>query len=512
MSYPVQLDGARILSWASRAAAELDRRRADINALNVFPVPDADTGSNMAYTMAAAVDQARTLEPGVPAAKVAEALAAGSVRGARGNSGVVLSQVLRGMAQSASGSEVDGQSVAEALRTAVDLVDRAIAEPVEGTVITVLRAAATAARTAGEELHEVVSAAHSAARIALENTPSQLAALREAGVVDAGGAGLVVLLDALFAEVTGNQPEALEPAAHGSPETSEGHAGEIEVMFYFRGDLSVLEGAVAPLGTSLIVARANDSEGSVHIHSSAAGRVIEAAYSLGEVSDLRLEVLPQGPRTTSPRRIVLAVTPAGSLADLYTQAGAHVVAPGEGVVAEILTAIRESEAQEIVLLPNGLLTNRSLMSVEKATAAFEQSIMLLPTVRLVSGIAALAVHDPQQPLATASYTMSEAAGEMCTAVVVRAEHAALTQAGPCSKNDFVAQVHGDIVAVGEDVAAAVEQACSRLLASGGELVTLLVRPEYAGELDAEALGQQLGTDVMVYAADGLSVIAEIGVE
>ena len=139
-------DGTRLLAWARRAAGELERRRAEINKLNVFPVPDADTGSNMAHTMAAAVQEASQLPEEATLTEVAEALSVGAVRGARGNSGVVLSQVMRGLAQASRRDIEEGEMLADALNSAVGFVDRAIAEPVEGTIITVLRAAADAAR------------------------------------------------------------------------------------------------------------------------------------------------------------------------------------------------------------------------------------------------------------------------------------------------------------------------------------------------------------------------------
>ena len=167
MPYPRELDGPRLHTWAARAVAELSARRAEINALNVFPVPDADTGSNMTHTMEAALKEADKLPAGADAPAVAGALASGSVRGARGNSGLVLSQVLRAVADSAARGSVDGDSIARSLTLAVSLVDRAIAEPVEGTVITVLRAAALAAESASGDLHAVVSAALDAARTAL---------------------------------------------------------------------------------------------------------------------------------------------------------------------------------------------------------------------------------------------------------------------------------------------------------------------------------------------------------
>lgn len=493
----------------------------EINELNVFPVPDADTGSNMAHTMAAAVAATESLDSQASASQVAEALAQGAVRGARGNSGVVLSQVIRGIAQSMAEETAGGVVVADALAAAVRFADRAIAEPVEGTVITVLRAAAVAAAEAVAEepggapsISAVAHAATEAARTALANTPSQLEVLREAGVVDAGGTGLVILLEALVDETAHTHtPTPVPPDTETAPaHPQHGEPGNLEVMFYFRGDLDALEATLSELGDSLVTARANESEGTVHIHSTRAGAVVEAAYALGEVSDLRLEVLPAEPVTHEPGRTIIAVTPPGSLTELYTQAGAITVAPGEDAVAEVLAAVRRSGAQEIILLPNGLLDSRNLVAVEKAARAFEQSITLLPTVRLVSGIAALTVHDAAQPLATAAFTMSEAAGEMRTAVAYRAEKAGLIQGGAVGKGDIVVTAHGETVLIADTAAEALTGACARLLEHGGEQVTVLYDPLAVDPATLDCLEEKLGVEVVVYPADGLGAVAEIGVE
>lgn len=520
------LDGTRLLAWARRAADELDRRRVEINALNVFPVPDADTGSNMAHTMAAAVEEAEALGPGAGAEEVAEALAVGAVRGARGNSGVVLSQVMRGVAQSIAEDASEGVMVAEALGSAVGFVDRAIADPVEGTVVTVLRAAAAEAREVVEEaddpaalsLTDVAVPATDAARVALARTPSQLPALREAGVVDAGGAGLVVLLETLVGETAPAAPGLAGEAAPKDVDTH-GLGGDValEVLFSFEGDLDALETALAPLGDSLIVARLNETAGRVHIHSHEAGRVVEAAYAAGAVSELRLEALPPAtaapaPATAAPRRLIIAVTPPGSLTTLYAESGAVTVAPGPEVISDMLAAIKHSQSDEIIVLPNGLLSSDNLAAVEKATRAMEQTITLLPTVRLVSGIAALSVYDETQPLATAAFTMSEAAGEMRTAVAVRAEKGALTQGGAVGKGDVVVTARGETLLIADRPADAVERACRRLLEHGGEQVTILFDPAELSAAELEELASALRVEVMVYPADGLEACAEIGVE
>ncbi|RNE48323.1 DAK2 domain-containing protein [Corynebacterium alimapuense] len=480
MSFPRELDGARLHDWATRAVAELSARRAEINELNVFPVPDSDTGSNMAHTMEAALAEVEKLDDFNEVGKVARALSAGSVRGARGNSGLVLSQVLRGVADATDSEVIGPKDIAQALSTAVQLVDRAISAPVEGTIITVLRAAAVAAQATqatNGQLHEVVTEAVIASRTALAKTPSQLDILREAGVVDAGGAGFVVLLEALLAEIEGDDVP--------SPVTSEhhGHAVELEVVFFFIGDLITLQERIELLGGSLIIARNDENSGSVHIHTTLAGKVIETAFATGQVSGLHLEVLPSAPQVDAPRRVVVAVTPEGSVANLYQQAGAMVVNPGPDVVSDILGLVRHISAQELIMLPNGLLDRRQLVAVERATHAFEQAITIVPTRRLVSGLAALTVHDPNAPLGVAAYTMAEAAAAMHTAIV--------------TKDD-----------VKTTVQAATEKICAGLVGDATEQVILLS----GTELDVDKLDQQLDVEVLVFPADGLGHLVEIGVE
>lgn len=626
MPHATTLTGADLLSWAESATKEIVARRAEINALNVFPVPDADTGSNMAHTMEAALTQARSQATkqlsvesladaieddmaSLRARDVATALSVGAVRGARGNSGVVLSQVLRGLAQAAHEGTISGKSVTTALSAALAFVTRAISDPVEGTVITVLRAASIAAAQSGtEDLATVTRNATHAARIALAKTPSQLPALREAGVVDAGGQGLVILLETLLAEITGedvNIPsmrmedhsahKAAEQAfpqtgketgsaadseqssttsvtvsstapdhvdqtsfasnefsipgvgdfALGKPKTAmlekaenfptpecdvpdeqvaEGDGPYLEVMYYIEGaDIDALERAISPLGDCLVIARLSDTNATVHIHSRQSGAVIEKSFGFGTVTDLRIEVLPDSSGAKAPhsgqKRLVIAVTPPGNLAELYREAGAVVItraSEAEDVVQQIVSEARQSGAQEIILLPNGLLDKEELASAERLSLAFEQSITLLPTMNLVRGLAAIAMHDPSQPLAVDTYAMAEAAAAMRVAQIVYAKKARLTQAGPCSKDDFLAQSGEETIVVGEDIMATVIAACRRLLDSTGERVTLLVDADLISEITQEKVRAGMpphrDVDVVVYPADNLRCLVEIGVE
>lgn len=450
MSYPSTLDAHGLRNWAHRAVGELSHRRAEINALNVFPVPDSDTGSNMAHTMEAAVAEVEKAD-----GDIAAALAMGAVRGARGNSGMVLSQVLRGVAEATVDSTIDGAIFAASLMHAVELVDRAIAEPVEGTVITVLRCAAekaeSTARQPDSSFHGVVSETISAARTALAETPSQLPELRAAGVVDAGGAGLVILLETLLAEIEGT-------TSH-SPESMPETVTELEVVFFFQGDSAALKEKIAPLGTSLVIAQAGDDSASIHIHSTQAGKVIETAFAAGSVSNLRLEALPE---TSAPRgdtdaghtRTVYAAVPAGPMAELVQSAGVTVVEPGETIHA----------AGEDIVLSSGL--------EEHATAAHTVEIS-----SLAAGLAAISVYEPDNAdTAAVVESMRDAAQSM------RVAHPA------------------------EESELAIAQMCRQLLAAGGEQVTVISPLN----ISQEELAAELGVDVVALQVPDIPT--EIGVE
>lgn len=504
MATPASIDGARLLSWARRCAAELDAHRNHINSLNVFPVPDSDTGSNMAHTMASAVREADGLGEDASAEDIASALAVGSIKGARGNSGIVLSQVLRGVSQAASDGPLGARSIADALRHAVDYVERAIAAPVEGTIVTVLReAAAAAGENSSGSLEAVSKAALGAAKEALAKTPSQLPELREAGVVDAGGTGLVVLLSTLNDEITDPASGDRAQASDQAPEEGHGVPGWLEVMFMFSGPIDELEETLNSMGRSLIVARASDTHGKVHIHTTEAGPVIEQAYALGEVSDLRLEILPDASPIHEAKRagrLLIAVTPPGSLTELYSQAGAVTVAPGPDLIADLEREIRSSGAREVIVLPNGQLDSATLAEVEQAAGDTSLEIMVLPTVRMVNGIAACSVHDPRLELDLAVELMNEAVDEMQVADIARV--------------GATIQVVDSTGVIAEDAELedAVRDACRSLLDDGREMVTLLLPPDAASSLDAESLAAESGAEVLVYPAEGLDTLGQIGVE
>ncbi|MEY8209802.1 DAK2 domain-containing protein [Corynebacterium sp. MNWGS58] len=500
-----RLDGAGLRRWAQRAAAELQRRRSEINELNVYPVPDSDTGSNMSFTMDAAVAQAQDY----PDEQVAPALAMGAARGARGNSGVILSQVLRGIADSCPESRLEAAQLRAALHSAVELSEKAIAAPVEGTIISVLRACAQAAETDSTDLLAATRQALHAGEQALAATPSQLPELREAGVVDAGGVGLLVLLQSLVDELEGrnqSQASALATDTFAShADTPRSH--NLEVMFFFTGDVDKLEAGISPLGDSLIIARVNDHEATVHIHSERAGAVLETSLEFGRPSDIRLEVLPDTSAydsdaaganaavgagadantaaATRPRhRELLAVVADAKLAELFTQAGAQVVQPEEfrrdhlGAAAATATAADEPAAlAHLSVLSNGYLTAAQHEQLRV------QGAEVIATDSVCAGIAAISVYDKTLPPAEATETMCEAANAMRTAVI--AEPARF----------------------GEGLADEVLRVAANLVRDGDEQITVL--SPLVDAIDEAALAA-LGVDVIVFATETGPI--ELGVE
>ncbi|MBC6806439.1 MULTISPECIES: DAK2 domain-containing protein [Corynebacterium] len=506
----LQIGSAAIVGWVARGIDALQSRRDEINSLNVFPVPDSDTGSNMLATLSSAYEEAQKADASDVRA-VTAALAAGAVRGARGNSGTVLSQVFRAVAEAASGSGIGVESVQHSLKLAVQHVSQAIANPVEGTILTVLRHAAIAAEEfEGDSIEELADTIADAARDALAKTPSQLPALQQAGVVDAGGAGLVILLDALADEVSGRAAAPVDLHVD-APHVA---TVEMEVMYLISlADTQAVEALrerLNPLGNSLIIAgdagNAETTQYMVHIHTVEPGAVIEAALDFGRPERIRIEVLDEPETTPESTRILIAVVPDGPLNDLITSSGAIAISPtpaptptstptdraaiadqefADNVVTKALTAMRG--ADEVILLPNGLVSDQELADIEFAAAAANPTLAVVSTASIPAGLAALAVHSPELPLAVAAYAMGEAANGTRTAVVAADVDKPLTDA--------------------------LTETISDLLAGGGELVTLLLGRGAEG-VDIAQVRARLDkpVEVVAYDATGIDELVQVGIE
>jgi uncharacterized protein len=499
-----------VRDWAFLALSALGDARAEIDALNVFPVPDGDTGTNLYLTMESACEAVQECWPagdqGSPSTvEVARAMSTGALMGARGNSGVILSQILRGTSEVlgglTDGDALDGATVHRLLARAADLGYEAVARPVEGTILTVARAAADAAqavlRGGATEATAVVTAAAEAAREALALTPTMLESLRLAGVVDAGGRGLVEILDALAEAVSGvRRPGSGDAGAHEplprpvEAETTRHYGGPAyEVMFLLQADdeaVPTLKAELDALGDSLVVV-GGDTLWNVHVHVDDAGAAVEAGMRAGRPFRLRITHLEPvvDPLAKREARALVAVTHGPGVAELLGRAGVGVVpaaARQRPSTAEVLAAVRQTHAREVVVLPSDKDTCGVAEAAAEQARAEGVRISVIPTRSIVQTLAAVAVHDPSARFDADVVSMTRAAGATRYAGVTIASRAALTTAGPCAEGDVLGLVDGDIVLVGGSVPEATRDILNRMLAIGGELVSLVLGADAGPEL------------------------------
>jgi len=531
-----------VVRFADLVVTGLAAAREEIDALNVYPVPDGDTGTNMYLTVEAAREGLRERlaaagdQPeGVRFRGALAGYARGMLLGARGNSGVILSQLVGALLRRMAGAGPDDRSAvvfADGLVVAADAAYAAVGRPVEGTILSVARAAADAACSVvadpghgeGARLADVLRAAAVAAREALARTPDQLPILREAGVVDAGGRGLCVVLDAAETALTGQRP--IEEPAFASRAipvplptddlTEDGPAYEVMYLLDTTGPgddaVAELRQRLAGLGDSLVVV-GGEGLWNVHVHVDDVGAAVEAGIDAGRPRRIRVthfaEQVVRARERLAERtgRAVVAVVAGPGLARLFGDAGAVAVEGGPGrrpSTGMLLEAIESTGAAEVIVLPND---QDSLGVAEAAARAVEETgrvhVVVIPTRAQVQGIAALAVHEPGRPLDADVVQMTAAARGARDGAVTVAARRAMTSAGPCEAGDVLGVVNGDFAVVGHDLGEVALSVLDRLLGGGGELVTLVTGEDGAG------LAQRCGEHVREHHA-GVDVVVHDG--
>lgn len=483
-----------------------------INRLNVYPVPDGDTGTNMARTLDAVVAELEAA--GVDIEPTCQAISHGSLMGARGNSGVILSQILRGLAGRLSSAATHTASeVAEALSAASSSAYQAVVKPIEGTILTVVRESSDAAKVAAAEgvgLAGVLRAARDAGRSALDRTPEMLPVLKDAGVVDAGGAGFLLLLDAALNVVDGEPiptPEnsiggdatdlpAFDVSSMGPPDEH----GELtvadlryEVMYFLHLDderIGQFKSDWAEIGDSIVVV-GGDGLWNCHVHTNDIGAAIEVAIDLGgrpkqiRVTDLFEEVAERQaahgshddrwvglPRVTTA---VVAVCSGSGLEELFAQLGVQGVVTGGQTLnpstAELLDAVARVNADQVIVLPN----NKNIIPVaEQLDALTNKVVRVVPTRSMPEALAALVVYDPEAEADESLASMVAAIDAMVTGEVTRAVRDASSEAGPVTTGDWIGLLRGEgIVAVSGSVEGAAISLLSHIVTSDREIVTII---------------------------------------
>ena len=482
----------------------LRQYREALNRLNVYPVPDGDTGTNMTLTVesvVAAVGAAENMD------QLAAAIAHGSLMGAQGNSGIILSQILRGLADAfRDESSVGTAQLVDALDRASTAAYKAVGKPVEGTILTVLREAADAARETqtpeGEGLAAFLGRVYRRAQESLEKTPELLPVLKEAGVVDAGGAGFLLLLVAFLEEVTGEDvslPEAIFAAATArlvGPADQEGHSIadlRYEVMYLLHSDDPAagdrLRDTWASLGESIVVV-GDRGTWNCHIHTDVIGPVLEAGIALGrperiKITDLleqaadeahhraaQFEPLPAFARTEVG---VVAVASGGGIVALFREAGVQgVVIGGQTMnpsVRDVLGVVEDVAARTVIVLPN----NKNIIPVaEQLDGLTAKTVHVVPTRSIPEGLAAMLAYMPGADATSTVAAMQRAADDCGWGEVTRAVRDATTPAGVITEGDWLGIVNGDVSVISPDPAGAAVGVLEALTDEDAELVTVFV--------------------------------------
>lgn len=492
----------------------LREHREEIDSLNVYPVPDGDTGTNLLATQEAVRRAVEALPRNADRSTLGEAVARASLLAARGNSGVILSQVLRGLFQTLAqrpAGPAGPEAVAAALEEAAAAAHRAVARPEEGTVLTVLRDAAAGARRAagdGGDVVGVLEAALEAARASLARTRDTHPALRAAGVVDAGGKGVVLLLDALLAALRGHgltepvgppgpvgRAEAVgrgagqpAPRSAGVGRGSEALTHPFEVQYLLQAQepaVTELRRRLEAVGDSLVVVGGGGLY-HVHLHTDHPRTAVELAEAVGQprdvsVADLREQVdrclagQARAVRVGERQQCALvAVAEGEGLGRVFGSLGALVVTGGPGnnpSVGELLAAVEAAPADAVVLLPN----HPNVLPAARACAqASRKEVLVVPALSVPAGLSAAAAFSPFLSAAATARAMEEAAARVRAGEVTRAERDARTPAGPVARGDWMGMVEGEAVYVGPSVVEAALDVVRRLADEDSEVVTVLV--------------------------------------
>lgn len=484
------------------ALAALEAERALINDLNVYPVPDGDTGTNLALTVRAVLEELeQSRAESIP--DVASAVTKGSLMGARGNSGVILSQIVRGVCEVWGRSrELTTPDCKLALKEASACAYRAVKEPVEGTMLTVIREMAAAADVVPDafELNGLLVAVEEAGRIAVEKTTSQLPALQRAGVVDAGGYGLLVLFRGLVAGLTqlyegGFRLTATSVALHSQTGgmTAEPLPGHSELSEYryctsllVRGssiDKAALETYVSTLGDSDLVV-GDEQMVKIHVHTNDPGRVLSAAIGYGAISEVEINDMHAQTRARDERLQRRAQAPAGTAVvavavgegnkELFRQLGCRAVVDGgqsmNPSAAQLLQAVEELEVEEVVILPNN---GNIILTAEQAAGMSSRHVAVVPSPSLPLGLAAMVAYDPEADAVANARAMEKAIEGMHWAEVTLAVRDSELDGVAVLSGQAMGLVDGRLVVAADDLETVSAGVLEEFAAQGAEYVTVL---------------------------------------
>ncbi|MFL1695355.1 DAK2 domain-containing protein [Weissella kandleri] len=528
------------------AASALQDNAEKINKLNVFPVPDGDTGTNMTLSMASGAEYERD-EVDTRLGALAKATSKGLLMGARGNSGVILSQIFRGFATAVKDEDVlTSRTFANGLMGGAETAYKAVMKPTEGTILTVIREAATAANNTAKESEDVVmvaKAAYDAAEVALASTPDLLPVLKEVGVVDSGGQGLVIVLEAFYGVLSGQEInhdtvdnaglEAMIKEMHNTgvqgelnPESIKyGYCTEMMVdlgvgtTYDTDFDYDTFYAYLAELGDSLLVIN-DDEVVKVHVHTEHPGKVFEWGLKFGalrktKVDNMRnqqaeaskeAETAKKNEQSVQIERAIIAIATGTGVQNLFQSSGANIIidATQAPSTADIVEAIQKSGAKEVIIMPND---SNIFMAAEQAKDMVDVPVEIIKTRTIPQGLTALLVgYNPDADLTTNATTMTEAMGNVKSGSVTTSVRDTTMKGLTIHSGDAIGIFDGDIVVSEPDanILEAAEALLKKMLTEEDEMVTII----YGADGD-EKLANQL-SEVVADLDDDIDVDIQKG--
>jgi DAK2 domain fusion protein YloV len=518
MSKVTSVAGQDLRDMFSAAASWLEKSSADIDALNVFPVPDGDTGTNMMLTMRSTMEEAYRA-PDHSATGVAHAMAKGALMGARGNSGVILSQIWRGLAQGLDGKQVfTAADLAEALQQSAQVAYKGVSNPVEGTMLTVMKDAAAAAQAqvdaGNDDIISVLEATVKAAADSVANTPRLLKVLKDAGVVDAGGQGIYTLFEGALRYLRGEtelmrlrKPQIIVselpytaplPAVSGVEEVPYGYCTE----FLLKGEKlepEIIRKRLEKKGESLIVV-GDDAAVRIHIHTLTPGNILQFASKLGTMHQVSIRNMDeqhqdflemQKERMPTTDTAVIAIASGDGLTDVFGSLGAASVVSGGQTMnpstKDILQAVEATSSEKVIILPN----NKNIIATAGQVQSLTQKkVDVIPTRTIPQGVAALLAFDYEADFKTNTELMEKAISSVKTVEVARSIRATKINGLKIKKKQPIGLLDGELIAVGDANADVINQLLSRLDMKKAEVVTIY----YGAEIES-AEAEQINADI-----------------
>ncbi len=524
--HPIKASGIYGISAGWQSA--LEEHRDEINALNVFPVPDGDTGTNMYLTMQTVMAEVNAT-PDKTIAGYAKSIKDGSLKGARGNSGVILSQILRGACDVvADKPELDAKTLAKALTRGSDTAYEAVMKPVEGTMLTVIKDMAREARRMArktESITEVLEAVLVEGKSSLERTPDLLPTLKDAGVVDAGGKGLIIMAESALATLTGDKVWLEPPVDYvKSPAAEAFEEEEIDLEYTYctefvvKGDgfdLDEFRAELDGLGGSLLVVGENGIT-KTHIHTNKPGLVLTAASARGELSGLKIDNMREqseakaGGRedavSVAPEPLgVVAVASGEGIKKILRSLGVEAIVDGGQTMnpsaEDLVRAVERLPAESVIILPNNKNIILTARQAEKLTT---KRVFVIPTKAITEAFAGMLMYDGNRDPETIAAAMTGAAAAVKTAEITWASRDSITKKIKIKKGDIIGIASGDLIAGGKTIAATALKLLKKLVDKDSEIISLIKGKDLADD-EAETLAAKLEAgypDVEVNIYDG----------